>query len=68
MRRALLLLVPAVVATPSAAGAQGRQQSTVLMSEDEGERAFQAFVVLGPGAGAAVEREARSIVKSIHAW
>lgn len=34
----------------------------------EGERAFQAFVVLGPGAGAAVEREARSIVNSIHAW
>ena len=40
-RSALLLLLPAVVATPSAAGAQARQQSTVLMSEDEGERAFQ---------------------------
>jgi enamine deaminase RidA (YjgF/YER057c/UK114 family) len=37
----LLLLVPAVVATPSAAGAQARQQSTVLMSQDEGERGFQ---------------------------
>jgi enamine deaminase RidA (YjgF/YER057c/UK114 family) len=42
MRRLpLFLLVPAVVATPSAAGAQARQQSTVLMSEDEGERGFQ---------------------------
>ena len=40
-RTALLLLLPAAVATPSAAGAQARQQSTVLMSEDEGERAFQ---------------------------
>jgi enamine deaminase RidA (YjgF/YER057c/UK114 family) len=42
MRPALLLLLPLVaVATPSAAGAQARQQATVLMSEDEGERAFQ---------------------------
>ncbi|MGQ0659606.1 Rid family hydrolase [Sphingosinicella sp.] len=42
MRRLLLLaFLPAVVATPSAAGAQARQQSTVLMSEDEGERTFQ---------------------------
>jgi len=42
MRRALLLsLASAAVAAPSAAGAQARQQSTVLMSEDEGERAFQ---------------------------
>ena len=40
MRRAMLLLLPLVV-VPSAAGAQARQQSTVLMSEDEGERAFQ---------------------------
>ena len=41
LRRALLLLPLVAVATPSAAGAQARQQSTVLMSEDEGERAFQ---------------------------
>lgn len=36
-----LLLLPAAVATPSAAGAQTRQQSTVLMSESERGRAFQ---------------------------
>ncbi len=42
MRPALFLFLPLVaVATPSAAGAQARQQATVLMSEDEGERAFQ---------------------------
>lgn len=42
MRAAVLLSLASVaVATPSAAGAQARQQSTVLMSEDEGERAFQ---------------------------
>jgi enamine deaminase RidA (YjgF/YER057c/UK114 family) len=42
MRRALsFLLVSAAAATPSAAGAQARQQSSVLMSENEGERAFQ---------------------------
>ncbi|MGQ0587896.1 MAG: Rid family hydrolase [Sphingosinicella sp.] len=42
MRPAVLLLLPLVaVATPSAAGAQARQQATVLMSEDEGERGFQ---------------------------
>ena len=42
MRRlATLLLLPAAVATPSAAGAQARQQSTVLMSEDPEERRFQ---------------------------
>ncbi|MGE0179495.1 MAG: Rid family hydrolase [Sphingomonas sp.] len=42
MHRALLLILPLVAATtPVAAGAQARQQSDVLMSENEGERAFQ---------------------------
>jgi enamine deaminase RidA (YjgF/YER057c/UK114 family) len=42
MRAVLLFSLASVaVATPSAAGAQARQQATVLMSEDEGERAFQ---------------------------
>ena len=41
-RSPLLALVALVaVATPSAAGAQARQQATVLMSEDPEERAFQ---------------------------
>ena len=41
MRRAALLLLPLAAAMPSAAMAQARQQSTVLMSENEGERGFQ---------------------------
>ena len=43
MNRSSLLAVAtlAAVVTPSAAGAQARQQGTVLMSEDPEERAFQ---------------------------
>jgi enamine deaminase RidA (YjgF/YER057c/UK114 family) len=42
MRLAPLIVLPLAVAAPlAAAGAQARQQSTVLMSENEGERAFQ---------------------------
>ena len=39
--RAALLLAALAAAAPSAATAQARQQSTVLMSEDEGSRRFQ---------------------------
>ena len=38
---ALLLLTAFVAASPATAAAQARQQSTVLMSEDEGERRGQ---------------------------
>lgn len=40
-RLALPVVVALAAVAPSAAGAQARQQGTVLMSEDEGERAFQ---------------------------
>ncbi len=39
--RLALLLAALAAALPSAAGAQARRQSTVIMSEDEGSRRFQ---------------------------
>ena len=41
MRFAPLLALPLVAVPLTAAGAQARQQGTVLMSQDEGERRFQ---------------------------
>lgn len=41
MSRALLLLAALAACLPAAAGAQGRRQSTVIMSDDEGSRRFQ---------------------------
>jgi len=41
MMRVVPLLAALAVALPSAAGAQARRQSTVIMSEDEGSRRFQ---------------------------
>ena len=40
-RLILAILATACAALPAAAGAQARQQGRVIMSEDEGERAFQ---------------------------
>lgn len=39
--RVAFLIALAAAAVPAAAAAQARQQATVLMSEDEGERRFQ---------------------------
>lgn len=41
MSRSLLLLAALAACLPAAAGAQGRAQSTVIMSDDEGSRRFQ---------------------------